>query len=119
MKLRPSLLIGNFERDPATLRMVVPLAAPLRHDGTVMADVDLRTLVRACRTSVSDDLSATHRQMAELSDEVRARITTAETAILSAVRDMGRDIDRRLVQVEKRLSESDARLKRIEDARES
>ncbi len=40
-----------------------------------MADDDLRTLVREFRTSVSDDLSATHRQMAELSDEVRARIT--------------------------------------------
>lgn len=49
-----------------------------------------------------------------LSDEVRARISTAETAIVNAVRDMGRDIDRRLAQVERRLSETDARLKRIE-----
>lgn len=81
-----------------------------------MADEDLRTLVREFRTSVSDDLSATHRQMAELSDEVRARITTAETAILNAVRDMGRDIDRRLTRIEKGLSEMDARLTRIEDA---
>ena len=82
----------------------------------VMADDDLWTLVREFVTSVSNDLSATHRQMAELSDEVRARITTAETAILNAVRDMGRDIDRRLAQVEQRLSETDARLERIEDA---
>lgn len=108
--------MGYAGRD-ATLWMVITPVVPLRHNGTAMADDDLRTLVREFRTSVSDDLSATHRQMAELSDEVRARITTAETAILNAVRDMGRDIDRRLAQVEKRLSDSDARLKRIEDAR--
>jgi hypothetical protein len=88
----------------------------VRQNELAMSDEDLRTLVREFRTSVSDDLSATHRQMAELSDEVRARITTAETAILNAVRDTGRDIDRRLTQIEKRLSETDARLKRIEDA---
>ena len=102
----------------ATLWMVITPALHLRHNDTALADDDVRTLVREFRTSVSDDLSATHRQMAELSDEVRARITTAETAILNAVRDLGRDIDRRLAQVEKRLSESDARLKRIEEAQQ-
>ncbi len=84
--------------------------------GHVMADDDLRTLVREFRTSLSDDLSATHRQMTELSDEVRAQITMAETAILNAVRDLGRDIDRRLTHLERRPSETDGRLKRIEDA---
>ncbi len=38
---------------------------------------------------------------------------------MNAVRDMGRDIDRRLTQIEKRLSETDARLKRIEDAQQA
>ncbi|CAN5804247.1 hypothetical protein BH23ACT8_BH23ACT8_01810 [soil metagenome] len=70
------------------------------------------------RTSVSDDPSATHRRMNELSDEVRARVTTAETAILHAVRDLGRDLDRRLVQVGQRMADTGARLKRIEDAQQ-
>jgi hypothetical protein len=86
----------------------------MQHD---LAEAELRTLVYEVCRSVSDDLSTTHRQMAELSDEVRARITTAETAILNAVRDLGRDVDRRLAQVEGRLSETDARLGRIADGR--
>ena len=100
---------------PQAVRHHRPRYRTMEH---VMADDDLGTLVRELRTSVSDDLSATHRQMAELSDEVRARITTAETAILNAVRDLGRDVDPRLSHIEKRLSESDGRLKRIEDAQQ-
>lgn len=82
-------------------------------DGT---DDEPRRMVRAFRTSMSNDLAATHRQMNELSDEVRTRITTAETVILNAVRDLGRGLDRRLMQVEQRMAGTDARLNRIEDA---
>jgi hypothetical protein len=84
----------------------------MEHD---LPEAELRTLVYEVCARVSDDLSATCRQMAELSDEVRARITTGETAILNAVRDLGRDVDRRMVQVEHCVSEIDARLGRIED----
>lgn len=80
-------------------------------------DEDLRTIVRDFRTSVSDDLTAAHRQMSELADEVRTRLTTTETAILNAVGDLGRDLDRRLLQVERRLADAEARFQGIETAR--
>lgn len=79
-------------------------------------DDGLRRMVRDFHRSVSNDLTVTHRQMNALSDEVRTRITTAETAILNAVRGLGRDLDSRPMQVEQRMAETDARLNLVEDA---
>lgn len=85
-----------------------------------MAD-DLRTMVREFRASVSADLAATHervtelgRQMAELSDEVRTRITTSETAILNSIRNLRRDLDHRVGRLEERVDRNDARLEGLE-----
>lgn len=61
---------------------------------------DLRTMVREFRASVSGDLSVTHRQMRDLANEVRQRLTTAETALLNALRDHALETDRRFTRLE-------------------
>ncbi|CAN5304081.1 hypothetical protein BH23ACT9_BH23ACT9_32050 [soil metagenome] len=76
---------------------------------------DLLTLVRQFRTSVSDDLTATHRQMDALRDEVRIRIETSETAILNSIRDLGQGLDRRMTGLELTGASTDIRLGRVED----
>lgn len=70
-----------------------------------VTDDDLRTMLREFRTSVTADLDAQHRRLDVFSDEVRARIGTAETSILNEIRSVARRIDS--------LSE---RLKRIEES---
>lgn len=75
---------------------------------------DLRTTLLEFRTSVSDELTATNRRIDELADEVRSRITTAEAAILNSIRDLGRDVDRRLTGVEHRLGGIEHRLGGVE-----
>jgi hypothetical protein len=50
----------------------------------------------------------------DLSDEIRRRIGTAETAIVDEIRDLGGRIDRRLERVEIRIGEIDLRVDSIE-----
>ncbi|CAN5510601.1 hypothetical protein BH23ACT9_BH23ACT9_15080 [soil metagenome] len=78
-------------------------------------DDDLRTLVREFRTSVAADLAATHQQMVEFADEVRNRITTSETAVLNAIRDLRRDMDWRHDRTDERLADVDARFDRVDE----
>jgi hypothetical protein len=74
-----------------------------------MADEELKTLVRGFRTSVAADLDAQHKRLDDLSDEVRQRIGTAETAIVNEIRDMSGRLDRRLERVESRITDLEAR----------
>ena len=71
-----------------------------------MADDDVKTMVRAFRSSVSGDLNALHRNIEELKDEMRQRLATVETAILNEIRDLGGRLERvadRVGDVEGRL----------------
>jgi hypothetical protein len=70
-----------------------------------MVDDDLKTTVREFRTSVATDLEVLHQRIDEMSDEVRRRITTAETAILAEIRDQGRRVERRIERVEARVDD--------------
>ncbi|MBM3658034.1 MAG: hypothetical protein FJW95_00825 [Actinobacteria bacterium] len=79
-----------------------------------MPDDDLKTMVREFRASVAADLEAQHRRIDDLSDEIRRRIGTAETAIVNEIRDLGGRIDRRLERVEIRIGEIDLRVDSIE-----
>lgn len=79
-----------------------------------MADDDLKTIVREFRTSVAADLEAQHRRIDDLSDEVRRRIGTAETAIVNEIRDLSGRLDRRLERVEGRMGEIETRIGAIE-----
>ena len=81
-----------------------------RRDPTSVPDGELRALVRDFRTSVATDLEAQHRRIADLNDEVRKRIGTAETAILSEIRDLSSRLDRRLERVESRMETIEGRL---------
>jgi chromosome segregation ATPase len=71
---------------------------------------DLRTMVREFRESVSGDLSVTHRQMRDLANEVRQRLTTAETALLNALRDHALETDRRFTRLEQDVVDLHGRL---------
>jgi hypothetical protein len=71
----------------------------------LVADQGIKTIVREFRASVSEDLAAAHRHIDEFSDEVRGRITTAETAILNELRDLSGRLDRRLERLEVRMGE--------------
>jgi septal ring factor EnvC (AmiA/AmiB activator) len=64
-------------------------------------EADLRTLVRAFRTSVSEEQAAIHRQMSDLATEVRQRLTTVETAMLNGLRDLSQRSDRRFTELER------------------
>jgi len=75
---------------------------------------DLETMVREFRASVAADLETQHRRIDGLSDEVRRRIGTAETAILNGIRDLRGRLDRRLERVEVRTGEIEARIGSIE-----
>jgi len=77
-------------------------------------DDDLKTMVREFRASVAADLEAQHRRIDDLSDEIRRRIGTAETAIVNEIRDLGGRLDRRLERVEIRIGELDLRVDSIE-----
>ncbi len=79
-----------------------------------MPEDDLKTMVREFRASVAADLEAQHRRIDDLSDEVRRRIGTAETAILNEIRDLSGRLDRRLERVEVRMGEIEARIGSIE-----
>jgi len=79
-----------------------------------VADDDLKTIVREFRTSVAADLEAQHRRIDDLSDEVRRRIGTAETAIVNEIRDLSGRLDRRLERVEGRMGEIETRIGAIE-----
>ena len=79
-----------------------------------MPDDDLKTMVREFRASVAADLEAQHRRIDDLSDEIRRRIGTAETAIVNEIRDLGGRLDRRLERVEIRIGELDLRVDSIE-----
>ena len=79
-----------------------------------MPDDDLETMVRKFRASVAADLEAQHRRIDDLSDEIRRRIGTAETAIVNEIRDLGGRLDRRLERVEIRIGELDLRVDSIE-----
>lgn len=70
-----------------------------------MSDPDLRTMVREFRSSVSADLEAQHRRLDELADEMRHRITTAETTIVNELRSLTDRLDLRLGRIENRLSD--------------
>jgi hypothetical protein len=82
--------------------------------GVLVADEDVKTIVREFRTSVSADLAAAHRKIEDFKDEMRKRIATAETAILNEIRDMGVRLDLRLERVEVRLGEVEGRLGGVE-----
>jgi hypothetical protein len=58
-----------------------------------MPDDDLKTMVREFRARVAADLEAQHRRIDDLSDEIRRRIGTAETAIVNEIRDLGGRLD--------------------------
>ena len=79
-----------------------------------MPDDDLKTMVREFRASVAADLEAQHRRIDDLSDEIRRRIGTAETAIVNEIRDLGGRLDRRLERLEIRIGELDLRVDSIE-----
>lgn len=68
-----------------------------------MSDEELRTLIRDFKASVSSDLADQHRRMDEFSDEIRTRITTAETAIINEIRALSNRFDLRLGRMETRL----------------
>jgi hypothetical protein len=80
----------------------------------LVADEDVKTIVREFRTSVSADLAAAHRNREDFKDEMRKRLATAETAILNEIRDMGTRLDLRLERVEVRLGEVEGRLGDVE-----
>ena len=80
----------------------------------LVADQDIKTIVREFRASVSEDLAAAHRHIDEFSDEIRNRITTAETAILNELRDLSGRLDRRLERLEGRMGELDVRMGELE-----
>ena len=77
-------------------------AAPER---SVVTDDDIRRIVREFRASVSVDLDAQHRRLDEFGDEMRRRITTAETTIVNELRSLGERLDTRLGRIESRLSD--------------
>jgi hypothetical protein len=81
---------------------------------SIVADEDLKTMVRDFRASVATDLEAAHRRIDEFSAEVRSRITTAEMAILNEIRDLSGRLDRRLERVEVRVTELDAQVGGLE-----
>lgn len=87
----------------------------LRAEEEPVPDDDLKTMVREFRTSVTADLEAAHRRIDDLSDEVRRRIGTAETAILNEIRDLSGRLDRRLERVEVRMGELETRIGSIEE----
>jgi hypothetical protein len=62
-------------------------------DEIAMPDDDLKTMVREFRASVAADLEAQHQRIDDLSDKIRRRIGTAETAIVNEVRDLGGRLD--------------------------
>ena len=75
-----------------------------------MAEDDLKAAMLKFRESVVADLADHSRQMEALREEVRRRITTAETAILNEVGDLGRKLDRTLGRIEVRLDAIEGRL---------
>ncbi|CAN5417015.1 hypothetical protein BH23ACT9_BH23ACT9_20110 [soil metagenome] len=77
-------------------------------------DDDLRKVIRDFRSSVSAQFDEHGRRLGsleqrmegiegrvgELTEEFRTRTQTMETAILHAIRDLARDMDRRLTRLE-------------------
>jgi hypothetical protein len=71
---------------------------------SVSADLaDHRQMFREFKASVSADLADQHRRLDEFSDEMRARIGTAETAIVNEIRSLANRFDLRLGRIESRL----------------
>lgn len=70
-----------------------------------MTDDDLRQVIRDFRASVSSDLGDQHRRLDEFGDELRRRITTAETTVVNEIRALSDRLDRRLARIESRLNE--------------
>jgi hypothetical protein len=70
-----------------------------------MAEDDLRLLVREFRASVSSDLESQHQRLDELADEMRRRITIAESTIVNELRSLATRLDLRLGRIEARLNE--------------
>ncbi|WP_370327537.1 hypothetical protein [Euzebya sp.] len=75
---------------------------------------DLRTMVLEFRSSVSEELSTTNRRIDELADEIRTRLATSETAILNAIRDLVREMDRRFGEVDRRFVDVDHRFQDVD-----
>ncbi len=72
---------------------------------SIVADEELKTMVREFRSSVAADLEAVHRRIDGFSNEIRGRISTAETAILNEIRDLSGRLDRRFERLEVRVTD--------------
>lgn len=89
-----------------------------------MADEDLRTMVREFRESMTEAVAdiieriegagrridENSRRIEEQGNELRHRISVAETAILNTIRDQARLYDRRTTRLEVRVDRMEDRL---------
>ena len=69
-----------------------------------MPDDDINQVIREFKASVSADMADQQRHLDEVSDEVRSRIGTAETAIVNEIRSLSSRFDLRLGRIESRLT---------------
>lgn len=82
-----------------------------------MGGEDLRTMVREFRESMTvavadlmERIDENSRRMEEQGNELRNRVSVAETAILNSIRDLSQGFDRRTTRVERRLDRVEERL---------